>query len=56
MKKDLTNIIGYIYKITAPNGAVYVGQTLCVKKRKKYLIHLKEKRTDSMERNTQMIV
>jgi hypothetical protein len=34
MKKDLTNIIGYIYKITAPNGAVYVGQTLCVKKRK----------------------
>jgi group I intron endonuclease len=34
MKKDLTNIKGYIYKITAPNGAVYVGQTLCVKKRK----------------------
>lgn len=34
MKKDLTNIIGYIYKITAPNGAVYIGQTLCVKKRK----------------------
>lgn len=34
MKKDLTNIIGYIYKTTAPNGAVYIGQTLCVKKRK----------------------
>lgn len=34
MKKDLTNILGFIYIITAPNGAVYVGQTLCVKKRK----------------------
>jgi hypothetical protein len=32
--KDLTNEIGYIYKITAPNGAVYIGQTICVKKRK----------------------
>ena len=34
MKKDLTNTLGYIYKITAPSGAVYIGQTLCVKKRK----------------------
>lgn len=34
MKRDLTNTIGYIYKITAPNGAVYIGQTLCSKKRK----------------------
>ena len=34
MKKDLTNILGYIYTITAPNGAVYVGQTINVKERK----------------------
>jgi group I intron endonuclease len=34
MKKDVTNILGFIYTITAPDGAVYVGQTLCVKKRK----------------------
>lgn len=34
MRRDLTNIIGYIYKITAPNGAVYIGQTINVRKRK----------------------
>ncbi len=28
MKKDLTNIIGYIYKITSPNGKIYIGQTI----------------------------
>ena len=35
MKKDLTNEIGYIYKITAPFGAVYVGQTVNIKERKR---------------------
>jgi group I intron endonuclease len=34
MKRDLTNITGYIYKITAPNGAVYIGQTINLKSRK----------------------
>lgn len=34
MKKDLTNVIGYIYKITSPNGKVYVGQTINKKQRK----------------------
>lgn len=34
MKKDLTNETGYIYKITSPLGDVYIGQTVCVKKRK----------------------
>ena len=32
--RDLTNITGYIYKITAPNGAVYIGQTISYRKRK----------------------
>jgi len=32
--RDLTNITGYIYKITAPNGAVYIGQTINIKDRK----------------------
>lgn len=32
--RDLTNEIGYIYKITAPNGAVYIGQTISLKDRK----------------------
>lgn len=34
MKKDLSNKIGYIYKITAPNGKVYIGQTMNVKNRR----------------------
>ena len=34
MKRDLTNEIGYIYKITAPFGAVYIGQTINIKSRK----------------------
>lgn len=34
MKKDLTNKIGYIYKLTAPNGNVYIGQTINKKQRK----------------------
>jgi len=33
MKKDLTNVIGYIYKITIPNGKIYIGQTINVKQR-----------------------
>ena len=32
-KKDLTNITGYIYKITSPNGDVYIGQTISIKDR-----------------------
>ncbi len=32
--RDLINTIGYIYKITAPNGAVYIGQTINLRKRK----------------------
>lgn len=34
MKKDLTNVIGYIYKLISPNGKVYVGQTINKKQRK----------------------
>lgn len=34
MKKDLTNIIGYVYKITSPNGKIYIGQTINKKQRK----------------------
>ena len=34
MKKDLTNVIGYIYKITSPNGKVYIGQTINKKQRR----------------------
>ena len=28
MKRDLTNVKGYIYKITSPNGKIYIGQTI----------------------------
>ena len=34
MGKDLTERIGYIYKLTAPNGKIYIGQTICLKDRK----------------------
>ena len=34
MKKDLTNKIGYIYKITNPNNKIYIGQTINFIKRK----------------------
>lgn len=34
MEKNLENIIGYIYKLTSPNGKIYVGQTLNPIKRK----------------------
>ncbi len=34
MKKDLTEVIGYIYKITSPNGKIYIGQTINKKQRK----------------------
>jgi group I intron endonuclease len=34
MKKDLTNVIGYIYKITSPNGKIYIGQTINKKQRR----------------------
>jgi len=32
--RDLTNVTGYIYKITSPNGEVYIGQTINLRKRK----------------------
>lgn len=35
MKKDLTNVTGYIYKITSPNGEVYIGQTINLKERRR---------------------
>ena len=34
MKRDLTNVIGYIYKLTSPNGKIYIGQTINKKQRK----------------------
>jgi group I intron endonuclease len=34
MKRDLTNIIGYIYKVTSPNNEIYIGQTINIRKRK----------------------
>lgn len=34
MKRDLTNIIGYIYKITSPHNDIYIGQTINIRKRK----------------------
>jgi group I intron endonuclease len=36
MKRDLTNVIGYIYKLTSPNGKVYIGQTINKKQRKRH--------------------
>jgi group I intron endonuclease len=33
MKKNLTNVIGYIYKLTSPNGKIYIGQTINKKQR-----------------------
>jgi group I intron endonuclease len=34
MKRDLTKVIGYIYKLTSPNGKIYIGQTINKKQRK----------------------
>jgi len=34
MGKDLTNIKGCIYKLTAPNGKIYIGQTINERQRK----------------------
>ena len=34
MKKDLTEVKGYIYKVTAPNDKIYIGQTIRLKNRK----------------------
>jgi len=34
MKRDLTNVKGYIYKLTSPNGKTYIGQTVNKKQRK----------------------
>ena len=53
MKKDLTNVIGYIYKITAPNGAVYVGQTINLRKRKSDYRCLRFKKQTQLWNNCQ---
>lgn len=34
MKRDLINVIGVIYKVTSPNGEIYIGQTINKKLRK----------------------
>lgn len=34
--RDLTEVIGYIYKITSPNNKIYIGQTLNFRNRKYY--------------------
>lgn len=34
MKRDLTNVSGYIYKLVSPNGKIYIGQTINNKQRK----------------------
>lgn len=34
MKKNLTEVKGYIYKLTAPNDKIYIGQTITPKNRK----------------------
>lgn len=36
MKRDISNILGVIYKITSPNGKIYIGQTMNFKRRKYY--------------------
>lgn len=35
MLKDYSNVKGYIYKVTAPNNKIYIGQTINWYKRKK---------------------
>ncbi len=35
MENDLTNVKGYIYKITSPNGKIYIGQTINKHNRKR---------------------
>lgn len=34
MIRDLTNVKGFIYKLTSPNGKIYIGQTINKKQRK----------------------
>lgn len=34
MKQDYVNKIGFIYKLTSPNGKIYIGQTINKKQRK----------------------
>ena len=36
MKREFLNVKGFIYKILSPNGKVYIGQTINLKKRKSY--------------------
>ena len=33
MKRDLTNVKGYIYKMVSPNNQIYIGQTINIKSR-----------------------
>lgn len=41
IKRDYTNIEGYIYKIESPSGKIYIGQTINLKQRKWYYSNLK---------------
>ena len=29
--RDLTKVMGYLYKITSPNGKIYIGQAIARK-------------------------
>ena len=53
MRRDLTNTIGYIYKITAPFGAVYIGQTINLRKRKSDYRCLRFKKQTQLWNNCQ---
>lgn len=44
MSRDYTNVTGYIYKITSPNGKVYIGQTINLSRRKSHYKSLDFKR------------
>lgn len=51
--KDLTNVIGYIYKITSPNGKIYIGQTINKKQRKHHYNSLDFKQQVKLWNNVQ---
>jgi group I intron endonuclease len=53
MKKDLTNVTGFIYKLTSPNGKIYIGQTINKKQRKYHYNTLKFKQQTKLWNNSQ---
>ena len=53
MLKDLTNRIGYIYKITAPDGKIYIGQTINLNDRKSRYKTLRFKNQIKLWRSSQ---